>query len=153
VRVFARYGRAWLGAALLLAAAACSPIVDRHGYAPTDADLEQIVVGIDTQATVADVVGRPTAAGVLQNSGWYYVESEFRTVGPLAKREVSREVVAISFDQAGVVQNIERFGLERGRGVVLSRRVTDSNIEGLSVLQQLLGNIANFDTSRLADGI
>ena len=151
--------RAWTGLArpivlaVALLAMACSPIERRHGYAPTEAQLQEIIVGVDTKETVADVVGRPTAAGVLQNSGWYYVESNFRTFGPFEKQETEREVVAISFDETGTVQNIERFGLERGRAIVLSRRVTDSNIQGISILRQLLGNISAFDAGALADNI
>jgi Small protein A (tmRNA-binding) len=151
--------RVWTGLArpivmaVVLLASACAPIERRHGYAPTDAQLQDVIVGVDTQATVADAVGRPTAAGVLQNSGWYYVESNFRTFGPFEKREIDREVVAITFDERGTVSNIERFGLERGRAIVLSRRVTDSNIEGVSILRQLLGNISAFDSGALADAI
>jgi len=44
--------------AALMALAACQPIVRNHGYAPTDAQLEEILVGIDTRATVEDVVAR-----------------------------------------------------------------------------------------------
>lgn len=134
----------WILLAAVTLAAACSPIVDRHGYAPNDTVLEDIIVGIDTKATVADSVGQPTAAGILSSGGWYYVESIFETVGPFEKQEVSREVVAISFDSRDVVTNIERFGLEDGNVVVLSRRVTDSNIGGMSLLRQLLGNIGTF---------
>ena len=42
-----------------------------------------------------------------------------------------REIVAITFDDSGVVRNIERFGLEDGNVVALSRRVTDSNVQGV----------------------
>ena len=53
--------------------------------------------------------------------------------------------MAISFDGRGRVENIERFGLENGNVVVLSRRVTESNIKGVSFLRQLFRNIGNID--------
>lgn len=134
---------------LCAAVAACSPVVDRHGYAPSDRVLDEVIVGVDTKESVAETVGRPTAAGILANSGWYYVESTFETIGPFEKREVDRQVVAISFDQTGTVTNIERFGLEEGNVVALSRRVTDSNVQGLSFLRQLLGNIGSLDAGSL----
>ena len=71
-------------------------------------------------------------------------ESKFRQYGPRENTEVDRTVVAISFDSDGVVENIERFGLEDGRVIAISRRVTDSNIKGVSFLRQLFGNIGNF---------
>lgn len=138
-----------LAACGLFVLAACATIVDRHGYAPTDAQLEAIVVGVDNKQSVADSVGQPSVAGILSTSGWYYVESSFETFGPFDKREVDRQVVAISFDRNGVVSNIERFGMEQGNVVVLSRRVTDSNIQGVSFLRQLLGNVGNFAVDRL----
>jgi len=48
--------------------------------------------------------------------------------------------VAVTFTDAGIVENVERFGLEDGRVIALSRRVTDSNIKGVGFLRQLLGN-------------
>ena len=132
-------------AVTLSALVACSPSYRNHGYVPSDADLENIIVGVDTRDTVDEVVGQPTAAGVLNEGGYYYVRSRSRTFGPRKPQEVDRQVVAISFDSAGVVSNIERFGLERGQVIALSRRVTDSNTQGISFIRQLLGNLGNFN--------
>ncbi len=140
-----------LCALVIFAIAACtsSNQVRRHGYVPPDEDLSQIAVGIDTKATVGDLVGRPTTSGILADGGWYYVESTFTQYGLRERREIDREVVAISFDRDGVVSNIERFGLENGNVIAISRRVTDSNIEGVSFLRQLFGNIGNFTADNL----
>lgn len=131
-------------AVLCAALAACSPIVRTHGYVPNDEDLTEIVVGVDTRDTVAEVVGTPSAAGVMRDNTWYYVESRWETVGYREPRIADRQVVAISFAEDGTVENVERFGLERGRVIALNRRVTDSNVKGISFLRQLLGNIGNF---------
>lgn len=136
----------------MLALAGCSNIDRRHGYTPDDETLSQIVVGVDTKDTVAEVVGPPTASGVLAESGWYYVASKFRSYGPLERREIDRQVVAVSFAEDGTVQNIERFGLESGNVIALSRRVTDSNIAGVSFLRQLFGSIGNFAAENLVGG-
>ena len=130
---------------------ACNNIDRKHGYTPPDSDLEQIIVGVDTKDTVADVVGRPSTAGILSEGGWYYVESKFRVYGPREPKEIDREVVAISFDGDGVVENIERFGLEKGQVVPISRRVTDSNLKGVTFLRQLFGSIGNFAAEQFVD--
>ena len=140
----------WLVLALG-ALAACQPIYRSHGYVPSDSDLAMLVVGQDTRDTVGDFVGRPSSAGVLEDGGWYYVGSRWREVGWKKPEEISREVVAISFDEGGVVQNIERFGLQDGRVVTLSRRVTDSNIKGVTFLGQLLGSIGNVNAGQFID--
>jgi outer membrane protein assembly factor BamE (lipoprotein component of BamABCDE complex) len=139
-----RIGMAGLALAIL---SACSAIYANHGYVPTDKDLEQVVVGQSTQQEVADAIGRPSSIGILTGSGWYYVGSRFKQVGLRAPVEIDRQVVAVSYDDEGVVSNVERFGLEKGQAVVISRRVTDSNIKGLSFLQQLLGNIGNLNAA------
>ena len=50
---FGRFGRrmaTWLAAAVCaVAIAACSPVYRNHGYAPSDKDLAQITVGVDTR--------------------------------------------------------------------------------------------------------
>ena len=130
--------------AAFLTLAACSPQFQNHGYIPPQEDLDQIQVGTDTRESVAEKVGVPTSAGVLNSSGYYYVKMRRRSIGPLAPKEIDRQVVAISFSESGVVSNVERFGLERGRVVPLSRRVTASSVRDQSLLRQLLGNLGRF---------
>ena len=134
---------------LLLMLAACSATYQNHGYVPTDRDLEDIVVGVDTRDSVAETLGSPSATGVLEDSGWYYGQSRWRFYAYKEPEIVDRQLVAISFDSEGVVTNIERFTLEDGRVVALSRRVTDSNIKGITFLRQLLGNLGNLRADQL----
>lgn len=134
---------------LSLLTSACAPTYRNHGYVPSDDDLARIEVGVDTRETVAVDVGRPSAAGLLNDVGWYYVQSRWKHSGAFAPREQDRQVVAITFTEDGTVENVERFGLEQGRVVALSRRVTESNIKGLSFLSQLLGNIGQLRADQL----
>jgi len=137
---------------LFLTLAACSATYQNHGYVPPDEDLDLITVGVDTRDTVADSIGRPTSLGVLKEGGWYYTRSRWRYFAYKAPKIIDRQLVAITFDKDGVVENVERFTLEDGRVIALSRRVTDSNIKGISFLRQLLGNLGNFNAGRLVGG-
>lgn len=128
---------------IVLVVAACSAVYRNHGYVPTDDTLAMVEVGRDTRDTVADTIGRPGSTGILAESGWYYVGSRWKHYGARAPEEIEREVVAISFDGRGTVANVERFGLERGNVVALSRRVTESNIRGIGFIRQLMGNLGN----------
>ena len=134
---------------LAVVVAACQPLYRDHGYAPTDAELAVIVVGKDTRETVTTAVGRPSASGVLNDGEWYYVQSRYRQRGVRAPQEVERQVVVISFSEGGTVSNIERFGLEDGQVVALSRRVTETNIKGVSFIGQLLGNFGRLTADQL----
>ena len=135
----------------LLLAAGCKPIVRNHGYFPTDEDLSLLTVGVDTRETVQSSIGPPSANGVITGTGYYYVRSRWETVGPREPEEVDRKVLAISFDPDGVVENIETFGLEDGRVIALSRRVTETSIKNISFIQQLLGNLGRLRADQLLD--
>lgn len=147
----ARGLRAFAAALVLCAAAACTPMDRFHGYIPTEADLALLTVGTDTRESVVATVGAPISTGMAQGSDFYYVQSRFRHLGPLAPQEVEREVLAMSFSEAGVLTNIERFGLQDGQVVVLSRRVTDDNLRDTTFIRQLLGNIGRFDLGSMLD--
>jgi len=135
--------RAILAACALALVASCTATFNNHGYVPPDEDLQQLVVGVDSRATVDDIIGPPSASGVLSGGDYYYVRSRIRNYGMRRPEVIEREVVAISFDGSDTIANIERFDLRDGRIVALSRRVTDSSVEGQGFLTQILGNIGN----------
>jgi outer membrane protein assembly factor BamE (lipoprotein component of BamABCDE complex) len=128
---------------------ACSAVYRNHGYVPSEDELAEIVVGVDSRATVDEVIGAPSAGGLLEGGDYYYVRSRVKHFGMLKPEVVERQVLAISFNANDVVQNVERFGLQDGRVVQLSRRVTSSSVEGKGFLRQLLGNIGNFNPGAL----
>lgn len=133
----------------LVVAVACTPIYANHGYVPDDKDLAEIQTGVDTRDTVAAFLGRPSAEGLLGDTQWFYVQSRWKTFGAKAPQEIDREVVAITFDDAGRVANIERFGLDKGEVVAISRRITTEPIKGRSALAQIFANIGRLDPSKL----
>ena len=125
---------------LVGAVAACSAVYRNHGYVPNEEDLALIEVGKDTRETVGQKIGRPSTSGLLNDVGWFYVQSRYKLVGPREPKEIDRQVLAVTFTEAGVVENIARYGLEDGRVVEISRRVTETNVKGLSFIQQILGS-------------
>lgn len=135
-------------AGCVAALAGCTAQYRNHGYVPTELDLAAVQVGVDTRESVLETIGTPTAGGVLRSEAYYYVSSRFRHFAWFEPEEVTREVLAISFDAAGFVRNIESFGLDQGQVVVLTRRVTDDNIRDTTFIRQLLGNIGNFDAGQ-----
>lgn len=136
--------RTWAGLALMcLSLSACTAQYQNFGYVPPQEDLDEIAIGVDTFSTVEEALGSSAAGSVLSDNSLFYVRSRVRTFAMLAPEVVDREVVAISFDTAGVVSNVERFGLERGQVVPLARRVTSSGVTDVGFLRQLIGNIGN----------
>ncbi|MEY8098583.1 outer membrane protein assembly factor BamE [Falsihalocynthiibacter sp. S25ZX9] len=135
--------------ALVFIITACSPVIRKHGYVPTEEVLDNVLVGVDTVDTVETTVGRPSGRGLLQDGDWFYVQSIWKNFGYREPKEIDRQVVAIRFDNKGVVSNVERFGIEDGNVVALSRRVTDSGISGVGFLAQMFGSFGNLTGSTL----
>ena len=141
--------RLMMAAVLLVVFAACAPTYENHGYMPSDDELSYIKVGKDTRETVEKMISKPSASGLLNDVGWYYVASRWKTYGVRPPQEISREVLAITFTEDGVVENIERFGLEKGEVITLSRRVTTANIKDQGFIKQLFGNVGGIDAGSL----
>ncbi len=149
---FAGRGRAVALALMALAAlglGGCAPVFQNHGYVPSDEELALIEVGKDTRDTVSATLGRPSAEGLLNDVGWFYVQSRWKYFGALPPAEIDRQVVSVTFDESGVVENVERFGQEKGQVVALSRRVTTSNVRGINVLKQLFGNLGRLRADQI----
>lgn len=134
---------------LIGAVTACSAVYRNHGYVPADEDLALVEVGKDTRETVGQKIGRPSTSGLLNDVGWFYVQSRYKLVGPREPKEIDRQVLAVTFTEAGVVENIARYGLEDGRVVEISRRVTKPNVKGLSFIQQILGSFGRLQAGDL----
>ena len=144
----------WSGVAAILCgflATGCAPTVQVHGYVPSAADMARIRPGFDDTGTVEQILGRPSSNGVLRDSAWYYVQSTIENYTYHAPRVVDRTVLAVNFDQRGVVHDIQRYGLADGRVINLSSRTTETGGRQLGVLEQLFGNILNLDAERLND--
>jgi len=141
--------KGWVGIRLgvlglmLAGLAACAATFSNHGYAPTDKELEAVVVGVDSRTSVEASIGRPASAGVLTDTAWYYVSTKVKHLTYNADKITDRQLVAISFNKRGTVSNIERFTLKDGRVIALNRRITTTGIKGVSFIGQMLGNIGN----------
>jgi outer membrane protein assembly factor BamE (lipoprotein component of BamABCDE complex) len=128
-----------------LAAVGCAPTTQVHGYVPPSADVARIRPGVDTVATVEEILGLPTSTGLLRDSAWFYVQSVFESYTYNPPRVVDRTVLVVNFNPDGVVTGVERFGVEDGRIVNLTARTTETGGRQLGVLEQIFGNILNLD--------
>ncbi|EPX81324.1 outer membrane protein assembly factor BamE [Litoreibacter arenae] len=125
--------------------AGCSEVIRNHGYVPIEEDLQSLTVGVDTRASVEERVGKPSTSGVLRGGDWFYVGSKVRHFAYRKPQEIDRQVVALRFGDGDVLQNVERFGLENGRVVTLSRRVTETTVRDVTFIRQIIRNFGRID--------
>jgi len=132
----------------------CSPIRQTHGYIPPDAQVERVEIGKDGRADVQSKIGRPSSAATFDQDEWYYILRTTTTLAFLAPQVEDQRVLVVSFDEDGVVDEVERFGLEDGQVINLVTRTTPTRGQRLTFLQQLLGNVGRFNPIGLppADG-
>lgn len=137
--------------ALLLSGAltACAPTIQIHGYVPPESDVARIRPGFDDAGSVEKLLGRPSSSGVLADSAWYYVQSTVENYTYHAPKVIDRKVLAVNFDQRGVVKEVRRYGLEDGRIIDLDPDTTETGGRELGIFEQLFGNILNLDAESM----
>lgn len=130
-------------AALLAAvgAAACTPVVRRHGYVPEDQPLSAIQPAVDTKSSVLERYGNPSTAAAFNDDTWYYITNVVEQLGYLQPQSSARSIVAVRFDAGGTVSEVETFSLADARNPSIVRRSTPTRGRELTILEQLLGNV------------
>lgn len=136
--------RGVVGLALALGLAGCAATFTNHGYFPPPEELALVDIG-DSRDAVAEAIGTPGSAGVMRDEAWFYTAYRIRNFAYRAPAITERQILAVSFDGAGRVSNIEEFGLEDGQIVQLSRRVTTSSVREISFLASILSNFGRIN--------
>lgn len=134
---------------LFIGLAGCAPQVSVHGYVPTEEDLSAIEPGIDTTFSIEERIGRPASSGLLRQNTWYYIQSTMEQMTYNPPRVTDRKIVEIRFDEDGLVEGVNRYGLEAGRVVDLNTRVTVSDTGQAGIFQQIFGNLFNVDATSI----
>jgi len=130
--------------ALMLGLAGCAEI-DAHGFMPLEPELAQVGPGMAAES-VRSLLGAPASEGFGGTNSWYYISTRVERRAFLPPRILERKIVAIAFDSANRVAQVERFSLEDGRVIDLNNNVTVTDGRRLTFFEQLIGNIGNFST-------
>jgi outer membrane protein assembly factor BamE (lipoprotein component of BamABCDE complex) len=132
-----------------LIASGCAPTVRVHGYVPSAADIAQVRPGVDNYEAVEKSLGLPSSSALLEDRSWYYVQSVVENFTYHPPRVVDRTVLAVNFNENGVVTDLVQYGLQDGRIVNLTARTTETGGRSLGVIEQLFGNLLNLDAQQL----
>jgi outer membrane protein assembly factor BamE (lipoprotein component of BamABCDE complex) len=133
----------------LLAAAAlagCTPNVTSHGTPMTRIEQAQITPGVDTRGSVIRQLGRPASTGLIDGERWYYVATVIEREMFYAPQVIDRRVLAITFDETGLVTGVNEYALEDGVAVALRTSTTPTFGRELTIAQQLFANVGRVGT-------
>ena len=140
-----------LGVAALTAG--CIKSIPTHrGYLSDEVLMRSVAPGVDNRISVERTLGQPSYVSQFGEPVWYYIGSTV-TQAPFGTPRISEHgVMAILFDQAGNVTNVERTGLEHVAYFNPERDETPTLGRERSFLEDLFGNIGTVGTGAGAGG-
>ena len=130
-----------LSVAVLFLILGCSEQYRKHGYIPTEEELSSVSVSQDDKNTVIKKLGTPSIGGILSDGNIYFVQSKVLKNSIRASKPVDRQVLVLSFDDKGKLDNIQKFGIDEGKIVILDYHTTPSGLKNMSFLFRLFQNV------------
>ena len=95
-----------------------------------DADqLKELVPGTSTRADVTALIGSPTARATFDDNTWIYISEVTRPRIARVQGVLSQDMVVLSFNEQGVLQDVKRLNQEDALPVTVVERV-DRNAPG-----------------------
>lgn len=146
-----RLRRAAIAAAVIASAAVvsgCNPTLRSHGFRYPDGDVPELTVGEDTQSSVLATLGNPSTRGMFEDDTWYYISATREYLAYLRPDTRERRVIALRFDEEGVLAEKVEYGLEDGRVVAFVDRETPTRGRELTLIEQLLGNVGRLPSEQ-----
>lgn len=122
----------------------CTPTHNTRGNLLQDYQLTEIVPGEDTRTEVLRKLGSPTTMAPFDDNVWYYLGQETEKRGILDPEVTNERIVAVVFNDAGVVQEVQDIDNER-IDLPYVRRKTPTTGNEVTFMQQFLGNLGKFN--------
>ncbi len=127
---------------------ACGMPINQRGNLPKADAMAQIKPGVTDKATVQRLLGTPSNAPSFDPGTWYYISRETKEIAFLNPEVLDQQVVAIHFDDNGVVSSIDHKGLRDAHAITPNPNATPAQGREFTFLEQLIGNFGKFNNSR-----
>jgi outer membrane protein assembly factor BamE (lipoprotein component of BamABCDE complex) len=135
-------------AGLAIGLAGCTETYD-HGYIAPDNALAQVQVGASREQVLL-ILGSPSTTATIGGEAFYYISQHAtRAVAFLNQSVVEQKVIAVYFDEKGLVKEVANYGLQDGKVFDYISRKTKTSGADYGLLSQILkANPANPLTSQ-----
>ncbi|MDB2529799.1 outer membrane protein assembly factor BamE, partial [Paracoccaceae bacterium] len=97
-----RAGFQIISALVLVTLSGCAGQIRNHGYMPAPDQVADVLVGVDTRASVEEQLGLPTTEGLIEQDAYFYVRSRLQNKGLRGAEEIERNILVVSFDKNDV---------------------------------------------------
>lgn len=128
---------------------ACTPTTEVRGNLVNAKTLQELEAGKTDQRQALVLMGTPVSTSTFDEKTWYYIGQKTEQYGIFEAEVVERQVVALHFNDDGILESIERYDENDGLALDPSARQTPSSGRQFTVLQQLIGNIGRFNKQGL----
>jgi outer membrane protein assembly factor BamE (lipoprotein component of BamABCDE complex) len=147
-----RFGAAVVLAGVLAILPACTSIRESRGYIDDPLLTDTIQPQIDNQQSVEGTLGRPTFTSQFGSPTWYYVSS-ITGQRPFNRPRISEHsVLAVKFDAAGRVAEVQRSGVDQVVYLDPNGDKTPTMGRERGFLEDLFGNIGQVGGGGLPGG-
>lgn len=127
-----------------LITSACGTARSTRGYI-FDPELAQAIMpGVDNRQSVRSTLGTPTLSATFDDQTWYYVSTTVRVRPVFWPDPKAHLVMAIRFDEGGVVDTIDNYDMADMRSISPVDDKTPTKGRKLSFFQQIFGTIGRF---------
>jgi len=130
---------------ILSATTACAPQINTRGNAVNMEDVAAIEPNVFTRDLVLNKLGSPSSSTSFGDDVWYYISERTETTAFFAPQLIDRQVVAVKFNQYGVVTSVDLVDETRAEQVKPVDRVTPTSGSSSGIIDQFLGNLGRFN--------
>lgn len=128
-----------------LALGGCAKDINARGNLPPEEAFTQLQPGQQTRQDVQLILGTPSTISSFGEETWYYISAITTQYAFYSVEEIERDVIAIKFDERGILQEVKNYGLEDGEDIQVVERETPTMGREFSLIEQLIGNLGRFD--------
>ena len=122
---------------------ACVETRENQGYVLENHHLDRVQEGMSKEQ-VLGVLGSPTLTSNYGQEKWVYLGQRTTRVAFSRPDVIDQEVLELVFEN-DVVSDLQRRGLEDARDIAVSKEITPTEGNEITVLEQLLGNLGRFN--------
>jgi len=140
-----------VGALASLSLGGCETIVDHRGFSPTPGSVEKLEVGTQSREDVIRLIGAPSAVATFNPNTWYYITQQQETFAFFKPEITEQHVLQLTFNDAGRLTTLKNYDIKDSRDITMVARVTPTAGKGLTILEQLLGNVGKFSGPKQSD--
>lgn len=125
---------------LAVSLSACGTRTIQHGYVLNEESLAQVPVG-SSREQVLLVLGSPSTTSAVSGDSFYYISQTIEENPIMGRSVTDQRVLAVYFDDKGVVKQIANYGLQDGKVFDFISRQTRTGGADLNLLSQMLQGI------------